>query len=177
MSYREILQRVDSVLGGCDEDDVRRLIAALDGARRIFIGGAGRSALAARFFAMRLMHCGYTVFVVGEIVTPSVAAGDLLIVLSGSGATETLVPIARKAGAAGARLALISSKSHSPLASLADVLVLLGADGSAQSQPGLPMGTVFELSALVFLESVVFEIIAGKGLDEAELKARHANLE
>ncbi|HMM74607.1 MAG TPA: 6-phospho-3-hexuloisomerase [Gammaproteobacteria bacterium] len=177
MSYREILDRVDAVLAGAEAGDVRRLIEALDGAPRIFVSGAGRSALAARFFAMRLMHCGYTVFVVGEIVTPSVAAGDLLLVLSGSGATETLLPIARKARAAGARVALLTSKPASPLAELAHELVALGADGSAQPRPGLPMGTVFELSALVFFESVIYELVTAKGLCEEELRARHANLE
>lgn len=177
MSYREILNSVDAVLAGGDAADTRRVFDAIEQARRIFVGGAGRSALAARFFAMRLMHCGYTVFVVGEIVTPSLAPGDLLIVLSGSGATETLQPVARKARSLGARIALVTAQPASPIAQLATDVIALGADGSAQSRPGIPMGTVFELSALVFLESVVFEIIAGKGLDEAELRARHANLE
>lgn len=177
MSYREILDRVDAVLAGGEPTDVRRLFDVIDGAQRIFVGGAGRSALAARFFAMRLMHCGYTVFVVGEIVTPSMAAGDLLIVLSGSGATETLLPVARKARALGARVALVTSKPDSPLAQLASEVVALGADGSAQSRPGLPMGTVFELSALVFFESVIYDIVTAKGLCEEELRARHANLE
>jgi len=177
MSYREILDSVDAVLAGAQAGEVRRLLAALDGVPRIFVGGAGRSALAARFFAMRLMHCGYTVFVVGEIVTPAVAAGDLLLVLSGSGATETLLPIARKARAAGAHVALITSKPDSPLAGLAHETVALGADGSAQSRPGLPMGTVFELSALVFLEAAIYEIVTAKGLPDEALRARHANLE
>lgn len=177
MSYREILDRVDAVLAGGDATDLRRLITALDGAPRIFIGGAGRSALAARFFAMRLMHCGYTVFVVGEIITPSVTAGDLLLVLSGSGATETLLPIARKARTAGARVALVTAKPASALGELADDVVALGADGSAQSRPGLPLGTVFELSALVFLEAAIYDIVAAKGLREEDLRARHANLE
>lgn len=177
MSYREILESVDTVLAGAEAGEVRRLLATLDRAPRIFVGGAGRSALAARFFAMRLMHCGYAVHVVGEIVTPSVAAGDLLLVLSGSGATETLLPIARKARAAGARVALVTTKPDSPLAGLAHEVVALGADGSAQSRPGLPMGTVFELSALVFLEAAIYEIVTSKGLPDEELRARHANLE
>lgn len=177
MSYREILRSVENVLGGSDEQDVHRLLTVIDAARRVFIGGAGRSALAARFFAMRLMHCGYTVFVVGEIVTPAVAAGDVLIVLSGSGATETLQPIARKARAAGARVALITMQADSPLGALATEVTLLGADGSARARHGMPMGTVFELSALIFLESVVYRIISSQGLTEEVLRTRHANLE
>ena len=177
MSYREIIDGVATVLGGSDEQDVQRLIAIADASRRIFIAGVGRSALAARFFAMRLMHCGYTVYVVGEIVTPSIAAGDTLIILSGSGATETLLPVARKACAVDARVVLITATRASPLAALARDVVPLGADGGAQSRPGMPMGTLFELSALVFLESVVYQLIAHKGFTEEHLRARHANLE
>lgn len=38
-------------------------------AKRIFVGGAGRSGFAARGFANRLMHLGYTVYFVGEPTT------------------------------------------------------------------------------------------------------------
>ena len=177
MSYREIIDGVATVLSGSDERDVQRLVSIADSAQRIFIAGAGRSALAARFFAMRLMHCGYTVYVVGEIVTPSVAAGDVLVVLSGSGSTETLLALARKGGAAGARIVLVTASPGSPIAALAGDVMLLGADGSTKSRHGMPMGTLFELSALIFLESVVYQIIRHKGLTEEHLRARHANLE
>jgi 6-phospho 3-hexuloisomerase len=165
------------VLSGSDERDVQRLVSIAESAQRIFIAGAGRSALAARFFAMRLMHCGYTVYVVGEIVTPSVAAGDVLVVLSGSGSTETLLALARKGGAAGARIVLVTARPGSPIAALAGAVMLLGADGSAKSRHGMPMGTLFELSALIFLESVIYQIIGHKELTEEHLRARHANLE
>lgn len=177
MSYREIIDGVATVLDGSDERDAQRLITILDSSRRIFMAGAGRSALAARFFAMRLMHCAYTVYVVGEIVTPSIAAGDTVIVLSGSGATETLLPVARRARAAGAHVVLITATRASPIAELAGDVVLLGADGSAKSRHGMPMGTLFELSALIFLESVVYQLIDDKGFAEEHLRARHANLE
>jgi len=115
--------------------------------------------------------------VVGEIVTPSIAAGDTVIVLSGSGATETLLPVARRARAAGAHVVLITATRASPIAELAGDVVLLGADGSAKSRHGMPMGTLFELSALIFLESVVYQLIDDKGFAEEHLRARHANLE
>ena len=130
---------------------------------------------------MRLMHCGYTVYVVGEIVTPSIASGDTLIILSGSGATETLLPVARKACAVDAHVVLITATRASPLAALARDVVPLGADGGAQRRPGMPLGALFELSALIFLESVVesvvYQLIAHKGFTEEHLRARHANLE
>ncbi|NQW34820.1 MAG: 6-phospho-3-hexuloisomerase, partial [Methylophilales bacterium] len=42
---------------------------------------------------------------------------------------------------------------------------------------GMPMGTTFELSTLVFLEATIGEIIFDKDLTEDGMRAVHANLE
>jgi D-arabinose 5-phosphate isomerase GutQ len=42
---------------------------------------------------------------------------------------------------------------------------------------GMPMGTVFELSTLLFLEATVSHMIHDKGIAEEDMRARHANLE
>lgn len=65
-------------------------------AKRIFLAGAGRSGLMGRAFAMRLMHAGKDAYVVGETVTPGIAEGDLLILGSGSGETQSLIAMAQK---------------------------------------------------------------------------------
>jgi 6-phospho-3-hexuloisomerase/3-hexulose-6-phosphate synthase/6-phospho-3-hexuloisomerase len=39
------------------------------------------------------------------------------------------------------------------------------------------MGTVFELSTLIFLEALISHFIHEKGIPEEQMKARHANLE
>ena len=41
----------------------------------------------------------------------------------------------------------------------------------------MPMGTVFELSTLVFLESVIAQLVKQQGLSESIMRAQHANLE
>jgi 6-phospho-3-hexuloisomerase len=46
--------------------------------------------------AMRFMHLGYTVFIVGETNTPAILEGDLLLVASGSGTTSSVVSSAEK---------------------------------------------------------------------------------
>ncbi|MBU3735579.1 MAG: SIS domain-containing protein, partial [Methylobacterium sp.] len=107
MHQELILNKINSVLQATDESLVGSLVSAVDSANRIFITGAGRSGLVSRFFAMRLMHSGYKVYMVGEIVTPSIKAGDLFIVVSGSGGTETLMPLVRKAKSMGAKIAVI----------------------------------------------------------------------
>ncbi len=76
-------QRVD----GAQLED---LATACQGASRIFVAGAGRSGFVARGLANRLLHLGLAVSFLGEPTTPPVTAGDLLIVVSGSGRTASL---------------------------------------------------------------------------------------
>ena len=59
--------------------------------------GAGRSGLVAKAFAMRLMHLGFTAYVVGETITPAMRPKDLLVIFSGSGRTKTIADIAETA--------------------------------------------------------------------------------
>lgn len=179
MHQELILNKISSVLQATDDSLVDQIVATVDKAKRIFITGAGRSGLVSRFFAMRLMHSGYKVYMVGEIVTPSIQAGDLFIVISGSGATETLLPLVRKAKSVGAQVAIISMKSKSPMAELADLVCPIGSgnENSFGIVKGMPMGTVFELSTLIFLEAIVSKIVHDKGLTEEGMRAIHANLE
>ena len=174
---RLILDKITSITDATDDSLDRELTAMVDSASRIFIAGAGRSALVARFFAMRLMHGGYNVFVVGEIVTPSLGKDDLLIVISGSGETETMIAFAKRAKELGAKLVLISSRTSSTLADMSNQVIPIGKPDLFGKVVGMPMGTVFELSTLIFLEAVISHIIHEKGIPEEEMRARHANLE
>jgi len=77
-----------------NKDSVNKLIEDILNANAIFLMGAGRSGLVARAFAMRLMHLGLKVYVVGETTTPAVKRGDLVIAISGSGETRSIVSLA-----------------------------------------------------------------------------------
>jgi len=48
-------------------------------AKRVYIAGAGRSGIIARAFALRMLHLGYDVYVVGETITPALKPGDTLV--------------------------------------------------------------------------------------------------
>ena len=172
-----ILDRLTTILSETDNSNAAKLMKLVDGAGSIFVGGAGRSGLVSRFFAMRLVHSGYKVSMVGEIVTPSIQAGDLFVVISGSGGTETLMPLLKKAKSMGAKIAVISMKAKSAMSELSDLNVQIGNDGSFPATIGMPMGSQFELSTLVFLEAVIADIMAAKGLTEEGMRAIHANLE
>jgi 6-phospho 3-hexuloisomerase len=177
MHQQLILDKITGILEATEESYDEKLTAMLDAAGRIFIAGAGRSKLVGNFFAMRLVHGGYNVNVVGEIVTPSIQAGDLLIVISGSGETEQLVAFTKSAKKIGAKIMLISSKATSTIGEMADGVFQIGREDLYGKVVGMPMGTVFELSTLLFLESTISHIIHEKGIPEEIMRERHANLE
>jgi 6-phospho-3-hexuloisomerase len=177
MHQKLIIDKLSSVLDATDRSHDIRLTEMLDSARRIFIAGAGRSKLVGNFFAMRLVHAGYDVSVVGEIVTPSIKNGDLLIIISGSGETEQLIAFTKSAQKVGAKIVLISAKSSSTIGDMADAVFPVGTPEQYGKVVGMPMGTVFELSTLIFLEAIVSHIIHDKGIAEEVMRERHANLE
>ncbi|MGI4821736.1 MAG: 6-phospho-3-hexuloisomerase [Janthinobacterium lividum] len=156
------------------------IIPLIQQAERIFVVGAGRTGLALKAAAMRLMHLGLTVFVVGETTTPAIKAGDLLLAGSGSGTTSTIVKAAEKAAAAGAQILAISTTTDSPLAALATQLLVLPAaqkqdHGGTISQQYA--GSLFEQSVLLLTDAIFQTLWALDGTPAEELWKRHANLE
>jgi len=177
MHQQRIIEKISGVLDSTDRTYDEKLTQLLDKASRIFVAGAGRSGLIAKFFAMRLMHGGYEVFVVGEIVTPSIRKGDLFIVISGSGETETMIAFTKRAKELGAQIALLTTKSSSTIGDMSDMVFQIGTPEQYGKIVGMPMGTTFELSTLFFLEATISHIIHEKGIPEEEMRTRHANLE
>jgi 6-phospho-3-hexuloisomerase len=154
--------------------------AALRHARRVFVLGAGRSGLALKMTAMRLMHLGLEVHVVGDVTTPAITAGDALLVASGSGTTAGILRSATTAADVGAQIVCFTTDGESPLARLATVTVVVpaaqkqdhGGTHSAQYSGGL-----FE-QAVVFVGDAIFHSLwLASGATAEELWPRHANLE
>jgi acyl dehydratase len=59
----------------------------------IFLAGAGRSGFVAKSFAMRLMHLGFYVYVFNETIAPPVRDGDIIIIISKSGKSNSITQI------------------------------------------------------------------------------------
>lgn len=177
MHQQLVIEKISSILEATDDSYDVKLTSLLDNAKRIFIAGAGRSKLVGNFFAMRLVHAGYDVSVVGEIVTPSIKSGDLLIIISGSGETEQLIAFTKSAKKIGASIVLISAKAESTIGDMAEAVFQIGRAEQYAKVFGMPMGTVFELSTLLFLESTISHVIHEKGIPEEVMRERHANLE
>jgi len=158
---------------------------------KILVMGAGRSGLVGRAFAMRLMHLGYNVFVLGDTIVPSIGRDDIVIAISGSGRTKLIVTAAEAAKKVGAKVIAITSYPNSPLGRLADIVVEIPGrtkiadielDYFARQilgihEPLAPLGTLFEDTTLAFLDGITVELMHRLGKTEDELRARHANIE
>ncbi len=180
-----VLAELSDVLRDVDEASVRALEEQILRAARVYVAGAGRSGLMMRAFAMRLMHLGLRVHVVGDVTTPAIGPGDLLVIGSGSGETESLRAMAQKARKLGADLALVTIVCTSSIGDLAGTVVHLDAP-SPKAAPALGtttrtsiqvMGAVFEQALLVMLDTVVMRLARSRRMSPDQLFDIHANLE
>lgn len=157
-----------------EKSKVNEFIALLDASNAIFVLGIGRSGFVARAFSMRLMHLGFRSFVVGETITPRIGKGDLLIAISGSGETGYVVAFSKKAKDLGAKVIGVTSSDNSSLAKLSDLVIVLKSKFGKEIANIAPLGTIFELTAMIFFDSMVAEIMERKKLKEEDLAKRHS---
>lgn len=185
-----ITEHINNIAKGLNEEDMESLIKAIITSEKVFLYGAGRSGLVAKAFAMRLMHLGITVYVVGESVTPSITDKDLLITISGSGETTSIVTSGKIAKSSGAKLAVITSYPTSSLGKMAEIVVLIKGRTKligekdfflrqikGEHYPLAPLGTLFEVAVLVFLDALIVELMVRLGKTEDEMRYRHTQLE
>lgn len=164
-----------------DPHALGRAADLVEAAPRIFVLGAGRSGLALRMTAMRLMHLGLDVHVVGETTTPAIAKGDLLLVASGSGATSGIVRAAETASTVGASIVAITTDSSSPLARLAGTGTVVVPAAAKLDRSGAVSrqyaGSLFEQTVVLIGDALFHALWARSGRDADELWPRHSNLE
>ncbi|KQP72776.1 3-hexulose-6-phosphate isomerase [Microbacterium sp. Leaf288] len=149
-------------------------------ADRVFVSAAGRSGTALRMTAMRLMHLGLDVHVVGDVTTPAIEAGDVLLTASGSGGTESVVRTAQLAANAGAHVGAITATVGSPLAQIAKVVVVVPAaqklDRTASASEQYA-GSLFEQVVVLIGDGLFHALWHRQGSSAEGLWARHSNLE
>ena len=189
-----ILREINIAIEGLDPAQVEGMLDILmlmrNEGRKTLIVGAGRSGLVGKAFAMRLMHLGFDVYVLGETITPSIGEGDLVIVISGSGSGVLSTTTARFAGLLGSKVVAVTSYPDSELGKTADYVVEVpGRDVTAREQDYqarqllgeheslAPMGTLFEDTCVVFLDSIVAELMARLEISENSMRNKHSTIE
>jgi 6-phospho-3-hexuloisomerase len=175
-----VLDEIQRTAARVDPNQVAALAAEIRYGKRIFVTGAGRSGLVLKMAAMRLMHLGLAVHVVGETTAPAITAGDVLLAASGSGTTSSVVKAAQTAAAQGARVAVYTTSPGSPLAEAASAVVVIPAaqktdHGSAVSRQY--SGSLFEQVLFTTTEAVFQSLWDEEAIAPEDLWLRHANLE
>jgi 6-phospho-3-hexuloisomerase len=178
---KKVIAEIKPVFDSVKDQQVSDLVRDILAASQIIVGGAGRVGFACRGFAMRLGHLGMRSFSSGDSTLPHVGQGDLLILGSSSGETQTVYDIAVLGKKNGARVVVITANPDSPMGKLADAVIMLNAptkfgprEGSNSIQP---MASLFEQSLQIFFDCVVLLLMKDTEQSHDDLWARHANLD
>ncbi|WP_094243868.1 6-phospho-3-hexuloisomerase [Tetragenococcus halophilus] len=180
---QKILQELNNSLEQVDNDELEKFVSLVLQANKIFLAGTGRSGLAIQAFSNRLMHLGFDVSMIGSITTTSAHKGDLLIIGSGSGETQSLVLMGQKAKENGVKVALNTINPDSTLGKLADTkFVLPGASPKVENKKLVgdsmqPMGSSYEQLSLLIYDAVIISLMETTGETASTMFQRHANLE
>ena len=180
-NIESILDEIKTVFGSLDENQVIALRDEILKANKVVVCGAGRVGMAIRGFGMRLGHLGLEAFTLGDSVVPGIGAGDLLLVASGSGETQTIYDLVEIGKKNGARIGLVTGNPESRMGKLADAVVKITAPSKTKSVEGLmsiqPMTTLNEQCLGIFFDGLVLELMEKMRETHDTMWARHSNLE
>ena len=190
-SIAAILENIQNAEEFLNEEAIDKFEDIIISSNNVFVTGAGRSGLAAKAFAMRLMHLGLSSYVVGETISPAINGDDCIIAISGSGETNTIVSAAKIAKNRGSKVLAVTSYPESTLGQLSDAYLFVKGRTKKEVDDEnymkrqihgnytslTPLGTAFELTTLVFLDAIVSELMEKMEQTESDLKARHTVLE
>jgi 6-phospho-3-hexuloisomerase len=130
---------------------------------------------------MRLKHLGLDAHVAGDMTTPPVDGGDLLLLSAGPGSFSTVLALLGVAKRAGTRTMVITAQPDGAAQKAADVVIHLPAQTMADDRGGsaglLPMGSLYEAAQLLFFDLVAIRLRERMGQSPDEMRARHTNLE
>ena len=166
-----LLDSIREAVCSVDEKKQNELIDSLLEAKTVFIYGSGRSGLVGQLFAVRLVQMGLDVHFVGDMTTPIIEKEDLTILVSNTGETMSAVQTANIARRIGSKVICVTGNRSSKLAHASNMVIELKCDNN----PGYaPLGTVFEDAVSIFFDSIVPCIMKKKGIDENDMRKRHA---
>lgn len=186
----EIIENVRVISAETNEENINEMMDILTSSKNVFLLGQGRSGLVARAFAMRLMHLGIGVYVVGETITPAIHEDDCLLAISGSGETSYIISTAKIAQKRGSKIVAATSYEDSTLGKMSDLIIHIKGRTKVDSERNYikrqmngkhlslsPLGTLFEVSTLIFLDALIAQLMDKMGKTEDDLKKRHTVLE
>ncbi len=169
-----ILKALGAILSEDRSNEIRETVEVVTSSKKLFVYGVGRSGLAARAFAMRMVQLGRECFFIGETITPVVGDGDAVLIVSNTGSTASAIQVANIARRVGAKVVSLTGSRSSKLAHASNVVVTVQTNSEPNRSRLAPLGTLFEDACLILLDGVVAEVMDRLGQTEAEMRGRHA---
>ncbi|AOH56637.1 hypothetical protein ABE28_019900 [Peribacillus muralis] len=121
------------------------------------------------------------VYVVGETITPSIAKGDLIIAISGSGSTKSVISAAAKGREIGCTVFAITTNDQSELARVShEVLVIPAATKnrlSHETKSVQPLSSLFDQCVHVLCDAVCLDYSRNESISHELAYAKHSNME
>ena len=174
----QIVAEITGVIAKMDEGDIERAMPLIGKTGRVYATGEGRSGFQARSFAMRMMHIGYTSYMMGETICPSMHEGDVLLAISGSGTTRRTVEDAEAAKKLGVKVIAVTSKPESPLAAAADAVIVVPGRVKGEAGGSIQLlGSLFDQSVHIALDALCLMLSRRDNVSDADANANHANVE
>ena len=173
-SYAFLLNHLTKALSVDRSREIADTVETVVSAKHVFVYGVGRSGMAARAFAMRLVQLGIDCYFIGETITPVVADGDAVLIVSNTGATMSANQVANIARRVGAKVIAVTGIRASKLAHASNIVLLLPSNGGPEQARLAPLGTVFEDACLLLLDGIVAQVMERLDQTEADMRARHA---
>jgi len=174
-----ILDEIKNSLLQVDPDEVQKLITRLQKSDNIFCLGAGRSKTLLKSFCIRLNQLGLNCYEVGGVPCPPITKDDLLIVVTGSGSTQSVLAIMQRAKEFGATISVFTASPPDNISLLSDNVISIQAPSTLlpkeENSSKQLMRALFEQVTFIIQETII--AILSLGIPIEEIVRRHANLE
>ena len=125
-------------------------------------------------FAVRLVQLGLHVYFVGDMTTPIIGKGDLVILISNTGRTMSVTKTAQIAKRIGSHVVCVTSNRKCDLAKAADTCIVIDPAEDGDTAELAPLGTLFEDTALMFFDCMIPVLMKRKGISEDKMRSHHA---
>lgn len=169
-----LIENLANILAVDRSSEIAQSVGILTSAKKLFVYGVGRSGLAARAFAMRMVQLGIDCYFIGETITPVVSDGDAVLIVSNTGSTMSAIQVANIARRVGAKVISVTGHPTSKLAHASNVVLSIQANGGATQARLAPLSTLFEDATVLLLDGLVAQVMERLGQTEADMRGRHA---
>jgi DNA-binding MurR/RpiR family transcriptional regulator len=170
--FGSAVNTLELTLKSLSRESLDRIAVAAVGARRIAFFGLGGSGLVARDACHKLIRSGLTCIAAEDfhlqlMMASQSGPADLAIVVSHTGANRDALALAEEAKGRGCRIVVITSNPRSPLAKLADELLVSVAPAATPVSEAFS-ARIAQLAIVDTLYVKVMEILGQRGLDSIE---------